>query len=304
MCDGHARSLGTEGADMPRDSISKTAQVNMQMLAELGVPEALHMRDALALEGNPLEVFSRLPLARLIPLCVSCISEILYQSANDLILEADNPTILDVACGYSPRVLLMAPRGYTYIGADLPDVTADLQERRSSIVPPDAEWLAGYTTADATDQERMETILGALREEVTVVTQGLLSYLSVDEKLQLAEGVRALLQRNGGCWIIPDTDPDSMLMDTFRAVLGKRATGVFEGVYRIVDKLVGRDRSKMGWQNAGEVADALRELGFAVRRVPLWREGLELRCMERVGAEAAERLRTTWAEKSSLVVSV
>ena len=93
-------------------------------------------------------------------------------------------------------------------------------------------------------------------------------------------------------------------MDTFRAVLGKRATGVFEGVYRIVDKLVGRDRSKMGWQNAGEVADALRELGFVVRRVPLWRDGLELRCMERVGDEAAERLRVTWAEKSSLVVSV
>lgn len=289
---------------MPRDSISKTAQVNMQMLAGLGVPEAVRMRDALELEGNPLEAFSRLPFARKIPLCISCISEILYQSANDLILEVNNPTILDVACGYSPRVLLMAPQGYTYIGADLPDVTADLQRRRSSIVPQDAEWLAGYTTADATDQERMETILGALREEVTVVTQGLLSYLSEEEKLRLAEGVRSLLQRDGGCWIIPDVDPDSMLMDTFRAVLGKRATGVFEGVYRIVDKRVGRDRSKMGWQNADEIAHALRELGFAVRRVPLWREGLELRCMERVGGAAAERLRATWAEKSSLVVSV
>lgn len=289
---------------MPRDSISKTAQVNMQMLAGLGVPEAVRMRDALGLEGNPLEAFSRLPLARKIPLCISCISEILYQSANDLILEANNPTILDVACGYSPRVLLMAPQGYTYIGADLPDVTADLQARRSSIVPVDAEWLAGYTTADATDQERMESILGGLREEITVVTQGLLSYLSEEEKLQLAEGVRGLLQRNGGCWIIPDVDPDSMLMDTFRAVLGKRATGVFEGIYRIVDKRVGRDRSKMGWQNAGEITDVLRGLGFAARRVPLWREGLELRCMERVGDAAAERLRATWAEKSSLVVSL
>ena len=33
---------------MPRDSISKTAQVNLQMLAGLGLPEAVRFRDALA----------------------------------------------------------------------------------------------------------------------------------------------------------------------------------------------------------------------------------------------------------------
>lgn len=96
---------------MPRDSISRTAQVNLQMLAELGLPEAIRFRDALQLEGDPLAMLSRIPLARRIPACVSTISEILYQSANQLILQENNPTILDIGCGYSPRVLLMAPRG-------------------------------------------------------------------------------------------------------------------------------------------------------------------------------------------------
>lgn len=45
---------------MPKDSISKTAQVNLQMLANLGVPEAIRMRDALALEGDPLSMLSHL----------------------------------------------------------------------------------------------------------------------------------------------------------------------------------------------------------------------------------------------------
>lgn len=70
---------------MSRDSISKTAQVNLQMLAGLGLPEAVRFRDALQLEGDPLAVLSRIPLARRIPVCISTISEVLYQSANQLI---------------------------------------------------------------------------------------------------------------------------------------------------------------------------------------------------------------------------
>lgn len=167
---------------MPRDSISKTAQVNLQMLAGLGLPEAVRFRDALQLEGDPLAILSRIPLARRIPVCISTISEILYQSANQLILQEDNPTILDIACGYSPRVLLMAPKGYTYVGADLPDVTEDLMARRQDILPADAECFAGYRTVDATDREQMSNVLAALRESMTIVTQGLLSYLDLDQK--------------------------------------------------------------------------------------------------------------------------
>ncbi len=86
---------------MSRDSISKTAHANLQMLAELGLPVAVRFRDTLQLEGDPLAMLSRIPLARRIPACVSTISEILYQSANQLILQEDNPVILDIACGYS-----------------------------------------------------------------------------------------------------------------------------------------------------------------------------------------------------------
>lgn len=57
---------------MSKDSISKTAQVNLQMLARLGVPEAVAFRDALQLEGDPLSAFAHVPFARRIPLCVSC----------------------------------------------------------------------------------------------------------------------------------------------------------------------------------------------------------------------------------------
>lgn len=297
-------SCRTGGFAMPKDSISKTAQVNLLMLSFLGVPEAVRFSNALKLEGNPLVVLNAMPLARRLPLCISCVSEVLYQRANELILEADNPTILDVACGYSPRVLLMAPRGYTYIGADLPDVIDDLMAHRAEILPPDAEWLAGYRTVDATDREQMVKALGALREPLTVVTEGLLSYLSLDEKRAMASSIRELLLRDGGCWVIPDVDSGTFVKDTFRAVLGGVATGVIRSVIALHDKHVGRDRSKMTWCSADEVTDALVELGFNVRRVPLYRDGMDLLCLRHMDEAAAEKLRACWRSKSAIVATV
>ena len=289
---------------MPKDSISNTALVNLQMLAGLGIPEAVRFSNALQIEGYPLQALSRIPYARRIPLCISTISEVLYQSANQLILQEDNPTILDIACGYSPRVLLMAPKGYTYIGADLPDVVKDLMSRRRYLLPADADCFAGYRTVDATNRDQMEHVLAAFRDSLTIVTQGLLSYLDLNQKQELAANVRELLSRDGGCWIIPDADPGTLLVDTFQAVLGDIAMGIVGQIYRILDATVGRDRSQMGWQSADEITEALEALGFAVRRVPLYREGMELRCLDRLSEKAVGRLIDCWEQKSSLVVTL
>ena len=291
---------------MPKESISKTAQVNLMMLRYLGVPEAVAFSEALQLEGDPLESLNNPATAAFmsrIQLGISCVSEVLYQSANQLILEADNPTILDVACGYSPRVLLMASRGYTYIGADLPDVIGDLMARRDEILPDDAECFAGYRTVNAADEEQMRRVLGALREPITVVTQGLLSYLTLEQKRTMAKSIRELLERDGGCWVIPDVDSGSLMKDTFRAVLGGMAAGIVNGVMSFHAKSVGRDRSKMTWCSADEIEQALCELGFSVRRVPLLRDGMDMRCFGYMGDGVADRVRAAWQNKSSIVAT-
>lgn len=57
---------------MSKDSISKTAQVNLQMLARLGVPEAVAFRDALQqLGGAPLLVCHAVIHVDELPVCVS-----------------------------------------------------------------------------------------------------------------------------------------------------------------------------------------------------------------------------------------
>lgn len=289
---------------MASNDIKETAHTNLLMLASLGIPEAIRFRDALDLEGNPLEILSRVPLAKRVPLCISAVSEILYQRTNDLIEQERNPAIIDLACGYSPRVLVMAPRGYTYIGADLPNVAEELKTKRGDLIPPDPTLFAGYRCVDVTDQGQMEGVVGALRERITIVTQGLLTYLTLEQKHELMKGIRSLLERDGGCWIIPDACPDRLLPNTFAAILGGAGAGTLRAIYKILDARVGRSRSQNGWQNIDEICEALEEFGFAVKRVPLYRREIPLWCLEKLDANTADKLIVSWQGLSSLVVSL
>ena len=49
---------------------------------------------------------------------------------------------------------------------------------------------------------------------------------------------------------------------------------------------------------------ALETWGFAVRRVPLYREGMELRCLDQLSDKARQWLVSCWGQKSSLVVTI
>ena len=281
----------------------QTAQTNLMMLADLGIPEAVRFRDVLGFDDNPLAALEHIPLANRIPLCIATISEILYQRTNDLIIEEHNPAVLDLACGYSPRVLVMAPRGYTYVGADLPGVAQELAEKRSQLIPNDPTLFAGYRCVDVSDRTQIEGIVAALRERITVVTQGLLTYLTLEQKDDLMTSVQSLLSRDGGCWIIPDACPDRLLPATFEAIMGKGGARVAQAVYGVLDREVGRSREQNGWRNIDEMTDALEDFGFNVKRVPLYRRELPLWCLDKLDPEAADRLIVAWQGMSSLVVT-
>lgn len=289
---------------MTEYDVADTAHTNLLMLADLGIPEAVRFRDVLDLEGDPLQVLARVPLAKKIPLCLSTISEILYQRTNDLIDQEHNPAVLDLACGYSPRVLIMAPRGYTYIGADLPSVANELAAKRSLLIPNDPTLFAGYRCIDVTDREQMEGVVAGLREKITIVTQGLLTYLTLEQKHELMVGIRSLLARDGGCWVIPDACPDRLLPATFGAIMGRAGAGAVKAIYKILDQRVGRSRAQNGWQNIEEIAAALQEFGFVVRRVPLYRRELPLWCLDKLDAKAADKLIVAWQGMSSLVITL
>ena len=285
---------------MKKSRVSKTAQVNLMMLADLGIEEAVHFQDVMGFSRGVLNVFNFLPVSSQLPMCISLISEILYQRTNELIMDLDNPVILDLACGYSPRALKVCDKQYTYVGVDLPDVITYLKEHRAELVGDQA--LDDYYSVDLTKREELVRLTEALKSPTTVITQGLLTYLTLDQKQVLMENIRSLLEKDGGCWIIPDTAPNRLLPDVLSAVLGEGAVSVFKQMMKILDSAVKRDRSANGWQTTDEICEALEKKGFRVERVPLYTETMNLAGPRRLSPGQAQKVISNWKETESLIV--
>lgn len=289
---------------MKKSRVGKTAQVNLLMLANLGIEEAERFQQVFQFSSSILDVFSHLPMSGKLPVCISMLSEILYKRTNEIIMEIDNPVILDLACGYSPRILKVADGGHTYIGVDLPDVVADLKTHFKELTMLKESVKEHYYTADISKDSEFHKLMSQMKEPVTVITQGLLTYLTIDQKQVLMDNIKALLKKNRGCWIIPDAAPDRALPDLFETVLGSGAYSFFKQTMAIVDTIVKRDRKLNGWFTTDEICEALEKDGFRARRVPLYTDSLELESLHRVSPEKAQEVVKNWKETSALIVTV
>lgn len=289
---------------MKKARVSKTAEVNLLMLADLGIEEAVHFQNVLQFSHGVLGALSHVPMASNLPLCISLISEVLYQRTNELVLEKDNPIILDLACGYSPRVLKVCDEDHTYIGVDLSDVTTDLTEHRAELTRQLGDSSSDYYSVDLTKYEELVTLMGKMQAPTTVITQALLTYLTPDQKQLLMNNIRTLLMKRGGCWIIPDAAPARMLPEVFTAVLGSGAMAVYGQVMKVVDLAVKRDRGSNGWQTTDEICEALERNGFHVEKVPLYTDTLELKSLDLISPEKKQEVIRNWRTTSSLIVTV
>lgn len=188
------------------------------------------------------------------------------------------------------------------VGVDLSDVIENLKEHRAELAGKRA--LNDYYSVDLTKREELVQLTEALRAPATVITQGLLTYLTLEQKQILMENIKSLLQKDGGCWIIPDASPDRLLPDVFSAVLGDGALSVYKQMMKILDAIVKRNRSENGWQTTDEICDALEKNGFRVERVPLYTDTLEMRSFGRISPRQAQKVISNWRDTESLIVHV
>ena len=289
---------------MKKSKVGVTAQVNLAMLANLGIEEAVHFQIVFQFSTSILDIFSHLPMSGKLPICISMLAEILYKRTNEIIMEIDNPVILDLACGYSPRILKVGDGLHTYIGVDLPEVVADLKSHFKELTMHKESIKEHYYSADISKDSEFHRLMTQMKDPVTVITQGLLTYLTLDQKQVLMDNIKALLKKNGGCWVIPDAEPDRTFPDLLRTVLGSGAYSFFKKMMKIVDTYVKRDSKQNGWFNIDEICQALEENGFRVKRVPLYTDSLELESLHLVSTEKAEKVIRNLKERHSLIVTV
>lgn len=289
---------------MKKSRVGKTAQVNLMMLANLGIEEAVRFQNVFKFSNSILNVFSHLPMSGKLPVCISMLSEILYKRTNEIIMEIDNPIILDLACGYSPRILKVSDGRHIYIGVDLADVVTDLKTHFKELTMHLESVREHYYTADISSDSEFHRMMSQMKDPVTVITQGLLTYLTLDQKQVLMNNIKALLKKNGGCWIIPDAAPDRSLPELFETVLGSGAYAVYRQMMTIVDTIVKRDRKLNGWLTTDEICEALEKNGFQVKKTALYTDSLELKSLGLVSPEKSREVIKNWKNTYALIVTV
>lgn len=131
--------------------------------------------------------------------------EVRFRAVSRLLEEKRATQVLELAAGLSPRGMDFAQRGVVYVEADLAESIAMKREIVTAIlgaVPQNLHLCA----ASVIDRAQLLACCSPFVSErpVAVTTEGLLRYLTFEEKTQLAANVHEILLRYGGWWITPD----------------------------------------------------------------------------------------------------
>ena len=201
-----------------------------------------------------------------------------FRAVTRLVEEKAATQVLELAAGLSPRGAELAPRGVVYVEADLADSIMLKREVVTAVlgsVPKNLHLLA----ASAVDREQLLAccVPFADGQPVAVTTEGLLRYLTFEEKALVAANVLDILRRHGGWWITPDIH---------LRTLAQRQTPAHREAER---KTLGRDLNANYFEDLGHARQFFEGCGFAVDSRPLL-EGIQDEIQTRPNEEQAAML--------------
>jgi O-methyltransferase involved in polyketide biosynthesis len=131
-----------------------------------------------------------------------------YWSIDQLLNDLKIKNILELSAGYSFRSLEYAlQKGVHYIDTDLPEIIAAKKEFVTRL-NKDGFNLDGkleILPLNALDENNFHKIIGHFPQGmVTIVNEGLLTYLDKQEKEKLCSIIHGILMKRGGYWITAD----------------------------------------------------------------------------------------------------
>ena len=123
---------------------------------------------------------------------------------NSAALKSGKQTIIDLPCGYTTRCFKVADNGQKYYGFDLPIVIDEIKDWTSKIMTEEQKSLISFNAVDATNYNLLRNALKDIKDEICIITEGLLSYFSDSELISMCQAIYKLLAEFGGCWITAD----------------------------------------------------------------------------------------------------
>lgn len=144
-----------------------------------------------------------------------------YKLINRLLDQYRIKQVLELAAGYSSRGLFYSKKGYNYVELDLENVVKNKNKILYSIeknIPKNLNIISGNALTND-DFKRIESYFKN-DEPIVVINEGLLRYLTFDEKRQVAQNIYDLLSKYDGIWITCDVTPKKFMNSQDKALPG------------------------------------------------------------------------------------
>lgn len=134
-----------------------------------------------------------------------------YKLINKLIDKSKIKQVIELAAGYSSRGLIYSKKGYNYIELDLENVIINKNNIINSLFSafPSSLKLVKGDALQIKDYFKIEKYLE--HKEIIIVNEGLLRYLTFEEKKAVAENIYKMLSKYGGIWITSDVTPKKFI---------------------------------------------------------------------------------------------
>lgn len=141
-----------------------------------------------------------------------------YKLINKILDNTNIKQVLELASGYSSRGIIYSQKGYNYIEMDLENVATNKRKIVENISKLNGklEILSG----NALNIEAFDNANKYFEEgKIAVINEGLLRYLTFDEKEIVARNIYSLLKKhNGGVWITCDVTPKKFILSQDKAL--------------------------------------------------------------------------------------
>ncbi len=200
---------------------SNTAVTTLIMLANAHYEKALEILEQMGVEKE--EIFHGVDPADMVNRPSDIVRELRYAALNRTIEESGLNVLMDIPCGYTPRVFDCIEKGMHYIGCDLPAVINDFSPIIDSMTDEEQKKKIDFQVVDVTNYESMKAAADKAEGPVCIAMEGLTVYLTPEEMKQLMVNIRRILTEKGGCWLSSDVETFEYYMAVFKAVAGDRA---------------------------------------------------------------------------------
>lgn len=173
-----------------------------------------------------------------------------YKLLDKLILENNKGQVLELACGLLPRGYLFSKQGITYVETDLANLV-NLKKKMYKKIFPKLSLKLFLEKANALSKKDLLSACRHFEDKPLIIThEGLLRYLTFDEKRIVALNIHFLLEKFGGKWITCDITLKKMLPSS---------------TLKNIKERIGMDVSKNAFRNVTHAKKFFTSLGFKVK---------------------------------------